>query len=147
MAPRFSSFPEGTRSKTGELLRFKKGAFILAKEWGLPILPVTIKGTRDLSPPGTTDMMPGQAELIIHPPIPASSYADLTTRDLMKMSRGANWVGFSLILSKYPIKKRRPKYLGLRFFICTFFIYIKSKLLGLGLINLISVAKQANDCT
>jgi 1-acyl-sn-glycerol-3-phosphate acyltransferase len=39
--------PEGTRSRTGDLLPFKKGGFALSLEAGLPILPVAIKGTRD----------------------------------------------------------------------------------------------------
>lgn len=38
-------FPEGTRSKDGEIHRFKQGAFILAKEAGVPILPVVFDGT------------------------------------------------------------------------------------------------------
>ncbi|MGD0674748.1 MAG: lysophospholipid acyltransferase family protein [Polyangiaceae bacterium] len=42
--------PEGTRSQTGALLPFKKGAFYLAFEAGLPILPVTLRGTRDVLP-------------------------------------------------------------------------------------------------
>ena len=42
--------PEGTRSLTGKLLPFKKGAFYLAFEAGLPILPVTLSGTRDALP-------------------------------------------------------------------------------------------------
>src|ERR1019366_817617 len=40
--------PEGTRSDTGELGPFKKGGFHLAFETGLPILPVALKGTRDV---------------------------------------------------------------------------------------------------
>jgi 1-acyl-sn-glycerol-3-phosphate acyltransferase len=40
--------PEGTRSLSGRLLPFKKGAFYLAFEAGLPILPVTLRGTRDV---------------------------------------------------------------------------------------------------
>lgn len=40
--------PEGTRSLSGKLLPFKKGAFYLAFEAGLPILPVTLSGTRDV---------------------------------------------------------------------------------------------------
>ena len=42
--------PEGTRSPTGQLGPLKKGAFYLALEAGLPILPVTVVGTRDVLP-------------------------------------------------------------------------------------------------
>ncbi len=41
-------FPEGTRSKDGEIHRFKAGAFSLAKEAGVAILPVVLDGTRTL---------------------------------------------------------------------------------------------------
>lgn len=43
--------PEGTRSKSGELGPLKKGGFILAQQTGLPILPVVLRGTRDVLPP------------------------------------------------------------------------------------------------
>ena len=43
--------PEGTRSKTGALGPLKKGGFVLAQQTGLPILPVVLRGTRDVLPP------------------------------------------------------------------------------------------------
>lgn len=43
-------FPEGTRSEDGEMKAFKRGAFTLAKELDLPIVPVVIDGTRDVLP-------------------------------------------------------------------------------------------------
>jgi 1-acyl-sn-glycerol-3-phosphate acyltransferase len=62
-------FPEGTRSRDGKLKRFKKGAFRMAFDLGLPILPLTVTGTRDVLPADTSDLMPGKARLIIHPPV------------------------------------------------------------------------------
>lgn len=46
-------FPEGTRSRTGELGPFKKGGFHVARQLGLPIVPVWVSGTSDLIPPDT----------------------------------------------------------------------------------------------
>lgn len=63
-------FPEGTRSLDGRLLPFKKGAFKLAKELGLPLLPVTINGSHDILPAKTLNLFPGTVDIIIHPPIP-----------------------------------------------------------------------------
>jgi len=68
-------FPEGTRSRDGKLMRFKKGAFRMAVDLGLPILPLTVTGTRNVLPAGTSDLMPGSARLIIHPPIPVEGLA------------------------------------------------------------------------
>jgi 1-acyl-sn-glycerol-3-phosphate acyltransferase len=62
-------FPEGTRSRNGELGRFKKGAFRIALDLELPILPLTIFGTKDILPPDGVDLLPGRARLLIHPPI------------------------------------------------------------------------------
>jgi len=62
-------FPEGTRSRTGRLRAFKKGAFHFARDLGLPILPVTIAGTRDVLPADGIDLKPGRARLVIHPPV------------------------------------------------------------------------------
>ncbi|MCB1692402.1 MAG: 1-acyl-sn-glycerol-3-phosphate acyltransferase [Pseudomonadales bacterium] len=62
-------FPEGTRSRTGALGQFKKGAFRLAQELQLPILPVTIHNTRRVLPSDGTAIVPGKVRLEIHDPI------------------------------------------------------------------------------
>jgi 1-acyl-sn-glycerol-3-phosphate acyltransferase len=46
-------FPEGTRTRTGELLPFKKGAFRTAQNAGVPLVPIAISGTRSIAPPGS----------------------------------------------------------------------------------------------
>jgi len=68
--------PEGTRSRTGELGPFKKGAFVLARDLNLPILPVSITGTRKILPPKTLDLFPGRATMQIHPAVDISKYDD-----------------------------------------------------------------------
>ncbi len=45
-------FPEGTRTRTGKLLPFKKGAFKTAQNSGVPIIPIAITGTYQIAPPG-----------------------------------------------------------------------------------------------
>ncbi|MEW6200954.1 MAG: lysophospholipid acyltransferase family protein [bacterium] len=67
-------FPEGTRSVSGELGEFKKGAFHFAFDLSLPILPVTIIGTEKILPPATMNLFPGRARMIIHPPVHACEY-------------------------------------------------------------------------
>ena len=62
-------FPEGTRSNEGQLLPFKKGAFHTAIEQQIPILPVTVTGTREILPNKTLWLFPGRAKLVIHPAI------------------------------------------------------------------------------
>jgi len=66
--------PEGTRSRTGQLGQFKKGAFTLARDLDLPILPISITGTRKILPPKTLDLFPGRATMQIHAPVDTHAY-------------------------------------------------------------------------
>ncbi len=68
--------PEGTRSRTGDLLPFKKGGFALALEMGAPILPVSLQGTREALPAQGMRSSPGaRVRVKIFPPIEATAYA------------------------------------------------------------------------
>ena len=80
-------FPEGTRSRTQEMLPFKKGAFWFAFDLNLPILPVTINGTRKILPSGTMNLLPGKAEIIIHQAIDIKDYSRDTMPDLIEKTR------------------------------------------------------------
>jgi 1-acyl-sn-glycerol-3-phosphate acyltransferase len=80
-------FPEGTRSKTGEPGQFKKGAFRLALDLQLPILPVTINGTKDILPADSINLMPGRASLTIHPPIEIEAFGEETIKELINHAR------------------------------------------------------------
>lgn len=63
-------FPEGTRSRDGRLLPFKKGAFVAAIEMGRPVVPVIVKGTRRIMPKGGyLSIYPGEVEIVVKPPI------------------------------------------------------------------------------
>jgi 1-acyl-sn-glycerol-3-phosphate acyltransferase len=92
-------FPEGTRSKTGELSPFKKGAFRFALDMDLPLLPITITGTKDILPAKTLDLFPGKAEMIIHPPMSIETYKDkdiqLLMDDVAEVIRSALPAGYA----------------------------------------------------
>jgi 1-acyl-sn-glycerol-3-phosphate acyltransferase len=80
-------FPEGTRSRDNRMRPFKKGAFRMALDLQLPILPITIQGTRYILPSDTLDLYPGRATMIIHPPIPIGNYSHDTLDDLIARTR------------------------------------------------------------
>ncbi len=62
-------FPEGTRSPDGNLLPFRPGPFSMAIEAQVPIVPITLHGTRALMPKGNASITPGRTQLRFHPPV------------------------------------------------------------------------------
>ena len=66
----FGVFAEGTRARPGELLPFKKGAFYMAVETKVPIIPVAIKHTDVLMGKGTGIARAGAIEMVLLPPVP-----------------------------------------------------------------------------
>jgi len=80
-------FPEGTRSRGGELLPFKDGAFSLAIEKGAPILPVVIHGTRDCIPKGSPWFGAARAHARVLEPVSTEGLSDDDVRDLKERVR------------------------------------------------------------
>jgi 1-acyl-sn-glycerol-3-phosphate acyltransferase len=68
-------FPEGTRSRDGRLARFKRGAFHLALEAGVPVVPVAISGTHHVIRPRSIVVRPGPVHVTFAPPIDAAAFA------------------------------------------------------------------------
>lgn len=80
-------FPEGTRSESGKLQAFKKGAFVMAKDLELPILPITVIGSNEVLPTNTFDLKPGTIHVVIHPPIPATEVCEQSADYLLNTAR------------------------------------------------------------
>lgn len=69
-------FPEGSRTETGRMTKFKKGAFVMASELGVPLLPISIDGAYEILPRGKWLAKPHRIKLTIHPPIDPSTLGD-----------------------------------------------------------------------
>jgi 1-acyl-sn-glycerol-3-phosphate acyltransferase len=82
-----TTFVEGTRSRDGRMLPFKKGPFYLAKETGAPCVPISIWGTETMMSKGSIRIHPGIAHVTFHAPL---NPADFETReDLMAAVRAS----------------------------------------------------------
>lgn len=80
-------FVEGTRSRDGRMLPFKKGPFYLAEETGAPCVPVSIWGTEKMMSKGSMRIHPGTAHVTFHPPLNPTDFE--TREDLMAAVRVA----------------------------------------------------------
>lgn len=80
-------FPEGTRSRTGELLAFKKSGFLLALKTGLPIVPVGISGAGQILSRGGLRVVPGRVVVRMGEPIPTAGLGVGHRAELMERVR------------------------------------------------------------
>lgn len=80
-------FPEGTRSRDGRVSRFKGGVFLLAIESGLPIVPVSVSGTRHVMLKGRLMTCPGHVTVTIHPAIDTTAMTRDDARALAERTR------------------------------------------------------------
>ncbi len=80
-------FPEGTRSRNGELQPFRRGAFFLAINSQAPIVPITIEGTYDLMPKGSLMTKKGTVRVIFHKAVPVSGLVEKDMPDLIEHVR------------------------------------------------------------
>jgi 1-acyl-sn-glycerol-3-phosphate acyltransferase len=78
----FLIFPEGTRSRTGQMLPFKKGGFVMAIKAGAPIVPIAISGGRDAMQRGSSIIKPVRISIRVGQPVETAGVS-LDDRDLL----------------------------------------------------------------
>ncbi len=88
-------FAEGTRSPDGQIHEFKKGGFVTAVRRKIPILPVTVNGSRRVLPKGSLIVKPGKIQVVIGDPIDTSGYTTDTVQVLIDKTRQAVMANFN----------------------------------------------------
>ena len=80
-------FPEAARTPDGRLLKFKAGIFLLAIENGLPVVPISVAGSRNVMPKGRLMVLPTVVTLTVHPPIDTAGMGREDARALAERVR------------------------------------------------------------
>jgi 1-acyl-sn-glycerol-3-phosphate acyltransferase len=95
-------FAEGTRSADGHVARFKAGSFLLAIEAGLPVVPLSVIGTRKVMPKGRLRTEPADVMLIVHNPIAAPALEAPTAQDAKLLADRAHDI-VSAAVDRWPV--------------------------------------------
>jgi len=83
------AYPEGTRSRDGRILPFKKGPFVLALQAGVPVVPLAIEGSMQCMPAHLRPFRPGVVRMAIGAPIPTAGLPMEEREDLVRRAREA----------------------------------------------------------
>lgn len=93
-------FPEGSRTYDGKMIRFKKGAYQMAVDQHLPIVPITLNGPFDVLPIGSLNIHRHRMEMVIHPPIETEGI-DTSHKGLQAMADHTRDIIASALWNKY----------------------------------------------
>jgi len=80
-------YPEGTRSRDGRMLPFKKGAFMMALDAGVPVVPVTVSGATKIMPKAQVKVFPSTVRITVHEPISTIGYSKENVAELVERTR------------------------------------------------------------
>jgi 1-acyl-sn-glycerol-3-phosphate acyltransferase len=69
------------------MLPFKKGAFMMAMDAGVPVVPVTVSGATKIMPKGEVKIFPSTVRITVHEPISTAGYSKETVHELMEKTR------------------------------------------------------------
>ena len=79
-------FPEGTRSRDGMLGKFKGGSIMLAMQAGLPLVPISVIGSRHVMKKGELTTRPGHVTLLVHEPIEMTANTEPSVHDVRELA-------------------------------------------------------------
>jgi 1-acyl-sn-glycerol-3-phosphate acyltransferase len=105
----FAVYPEGTRSPDGRLLPFKKGAFVMAIQAGVPIVPVSISGAQNLLRKGEWAIRSGEILIRFGPAVDASQYPITKRGDLLARVHDLVAAGLPPDQEPLPSSERSPQ--------------------------------------
>src|SRR6185436_941355 len=101
-------FAEGTRSREGRVARFKAGSFLLAIQAGLPIVPLSVIGTRQVMPKGRLRTEPADVRLIVHDPIQPPLVDAPTIQDAKRLAERVH----AIVSAAVDERQFPPSYAG-----------------------------------
>lgn len=93
-------FPEGSRTYDGRMIRFRKGAYQMATERQLPLIPITLNGPFDILPIGSLNVRRHRMEMVIHPPIQTEG-VDVSHKGLQALADQTQEVIASALWDRY----------------------------------------------
>lgn len=93
-------FPEGSRTYSGKMIRFKKGAYQMAVDQHLEIVPITLNGPYDVLPIGSLNLRPHKMEMIIHPPL-STEGIDTSHKGLQQLADQTQAIIATALWDKY----------------------------------------------